>query len=110
MARLPLVTQVLLPYYKHASGECLPEAQHLQHRQHRKTPRPHHPERGSLFPRVHGVIIDTTLLSTGTGYGQTPALIPRGVIFNIVTRDAPYYNHAAGSKAPMTIGKVPAFI
>ena len=50
-------------------------------------------------PRVNGVVIDTTLLATGSGYGKIPALITRGVIFNIVTRDVHYYTHAAGPKA-----------
>ena len=31
-------------------------------------------------------------------------------ILNIVTRDVPDYNHAAGSTASMTIGEIPAFI
>ena len=58
-------------------------------------------------PTVHGVVIDTTLLATGSGYGKIPALITRGVIFNIVTRDAHYYTHATGPKAPVTIRKNP---
>ena len=48
------------------------------------------------------------VLTTSSGYGKIPALITRGVIFNIVTRDVHYYNtHAAGPKAPMTIRKSP---
>ena len=49
------------------------------------------------FPR-DGVVIDTTLLATGSGYGKTLALVTRGVH---------YYTHAAGSIAPMTIRKNP---
>ena len=47
------------------------------------------------------------VLATGSGYGKIPALITRGLIFNIVTRDVHYYTHAAGPKAPMTIRKNP---
>ena len=47
------------------------------------------------------------VLATGSGYGKLLALITRGVIFNIVTRDVHYYTHAAGPKAPMTIRKNP---
>ena len=57
--------------------------------------------------RAHGVVIDTTLLATGSGYGKIPALIMRGVISNIATQDVPYYTHAAGSKASMTIRENP---
>ena len=47
---------------------------------------------------VLNIVIDTTLLATGSGYGKTLALVTRGVH---------YYTHAAGSIAPMTIRKNP---
>jgi len=53
---------------------------------------------GVLSSPRDGVVIDTTLLATGSGYGKTLALVTRGVH---------YYTHAAGSTAPMTIRKNP---
>ena len=33
-------------------------------------------------PRLHGVVIDTTLLATGSSYGKIPALTSRGVVIS----------------------------